>query len=230
MSTSRAPSPSLIAAVEPQLPIKLDQTLTPGLYRIVNDESPKVAIDLSGHDRISVLAYEAHEGENQQWEFSRLGPGYSIRSLYTGGYITLESGVIEGASLIATAFPTSWALEADDFEAGVWRIRWPNSSFVFDFSGDRVHLCNRYPFKPSRLWRLIPVEVDKNPKPIEAHQLEFVTASPKKLKSEPSLSTTADTVIDVEGLKLGGNGEMSITTTTTTVTTSVTRVKRLGLQ
>jgi hypothetical protein len=76
----------------------------------------------------------------------------------------------------------------------------------------------------------MPVDVIKNPKVIEGEaQLEFVTASPKKLGSEPSLSTTADTVIDVEGLKLGGNGEMSITTTTTTVTTSVTTVKRLGL-
>lgn len=44
----------------------------------------------------------------------------------------------------------------------------------------------------------------------------------------PRLSTTADTVIDVEGLRMGGNGEMSITTTTTTVTTSVTVVKRIG--
>jgi hypothetical protein len=50
-----------------------------------------------------------------------LGSGYSIRSPYTGGYITLETGVIEGATLIATAFPMSWVVEADDFEAGVWR-------------------------------------------------------------------------------------------------------------
>ena len=62
MSTPRAPydySPSLVAAfsetTEPQLPIKLDQTLTPGVYRIVNNESPKVAVDLSGYDRSSVL-------------------------------------------------------------------------------------------------------------------------------------------------------------------------------
>lgn len=79
------------------------------------------------------------------------------------------------------------------------------------------------------MWRLVPAEVNT---PIigEGDPLEFVTAAPRSLKSEPFLQTAADTVIDVEGLKLGGNGEMSITTTTTTVTTSVTTVKRLGLQ
>ena len=103
MSTPRAPSdysPSLMGAfsetIEPQLPIKLDQTLTPGVYRIVNDASPKVAVDLSGYDRSSVLgeftsciqtqncgaidltllpAYDVHEEKNQQvgtnWELIR---------------------------------------------------------------------------------------------------------------------------------------------------------------
>ncbi|KIM43918.1 carbohydrate-binding module family 13 protein [Hebeloma cylindrosporum] len=208
---------------------RLDQTLTPGVYRIVNDGSSNIVVDLSAYDKISILAYETNDGENQKWEFSRLGSGYSIRSLYTGGYITLETGVVEGATLIATGFPMSWAVEADDFEAGVWRIRWPNSSFVFDYVGNRVTLCNRYPFCPSRLWRLVPAEVNA-PSVVEGDTLEFVTAAPRNIKSEPSLKTTADTVIDVEGLKLGGNGEMSITTTTTTVTTSVTTVRRLGLQ
>jgi hypothetical protein len=59
MSTPRVPSPSLTAIVsgtiEPQLPIKLDQTLTPGVYRIVNSESSNVAIDLSGYDKSSIL-------------------------------------------------------------------------------------------------------------------------------------------------------------------------------
>ena len=93
----------------------------------------------------------------------------------------------------------------------------------------QVKLCNRYPFSPLRLWRLVPVEV-KTQIIGEGDPLEFVTSAPRNLKPEPSLKTAADTVIDVEGLKLGGNGEMSITTTTTTVTTSITTVKRLGVQ
>ena len=56
--------------------------------------------------------------------------------------------------------------------------------------------------------------------------VEFMTTAPKELEPCPVI-TTADTVIDAEGLKLDGNGEMSITTTTTTVTTSVTTVKRI---
>lgn len=57
--------------------------------------------------------------------------------------------------------------------------------------------------------------------------LEFTTIVPKKIEPSPVI-TSADTVIDAKGLKLGGNGEMSITTTTTTVTTSVTAVKRIA--
>ena len=84
------PSPSITApdyrTIEPQVPLRLDQTLTPGVYRIVNDESSNTVIDLSGHDKSSILgkfrsrtrkhyrepdltvwsAYEAHEGENQK--------------------------------------------------------------------------------------------------------------------------------------------------------------------
>jgi len=84
------PSPSLMApdygTIEPQFPLRLDRTLTPGVYRIVNDESSNIVIDLSGYDKSSILgkfrsytrkhyrepdltvwsAYEAHGGENQK--------------------------------------------------------------------------------------------------------------------------------------------------------------------
>lgn len=64
---------------------------------------------------------------------------------------------------------------------------------------------------------------------VDNNILEFTTHSPRTLEAKPAVLSTADTIVDVEGLKLGGNGEMSITTTTTTVTTSVTTVKRLGV-
>lgn len=58
---------------------------------------------------------------NKQWEIERLGPGYSIRCLFNGAYITLDSGIFEGCSLVGTQYPVSWVIEPDDFEAGIYR-------------------------------------------------------------------------------------------------------------
>lgn len=53
------PSPSLMVAdsgvTEPQIPLRLDQTLTPGVYRIINDEISNIVVDLSGYDKSSIL-------------------------------------------------------------------------------------------------------------------------------------------------------------------------------
>jgi len=53
------PSPSLMAAdsgtIEPQTPLKLDRTLTPGVYRIINDEISNIVVDLSGYDHSTIL-------------------------------------------------------------------------------------------------------------------------------------------------------------------------------
>ncbi|KDR71600.1 hypothetical protein GALMADRAFT_253957 [Galerina marginata CBS 339.88] len=147
--------------------------------------------------------------------------------MQNGCYVTLESSEIDNKGMIATPYPVSWELEVDPYDSVLWRIRWPRSPYVFDLpdiNGHVVQLSNSYPFKPTRLWRLIPVE---NPEANDV--LEFTTTPQKELTAAPPVVTTADTVVDVEGLKLGGNGEMSITTTTTTVTTSVTKIKRLGI-
>lgn len=87
----------------------------------------------------------------------------------------------------------------------------------------QVQLRNSYPFKPTRLWKLVPAE------PLEDHRLpsNSTVAKTKIVSSAPSVVSNADTIIDFEGLGLGGNGEMAITTTTTTVTTSVTKIQRV---
>jgi len=214
-----------------ELPRKAEQSrLELGTYYIANNQNPDMVLDLAGYDLTTILAYGTHGGDNQKWEFAKLGAGYSIQSKHNGSFITLKSDLAENGGLVATPYPVSWDLEADPYEAGLWRIRWPRSSYVFnqpDEKGHIIQLNNTHPFKPTCLWRLIPVEPQQNETGFDA--LEFTTSAPKKLKVEPPALTTADTVIDVEGLKLGGNGEMSITTTTTTVTTSVTKVKRLGV-
>jgi len=89
------------------------------------------------------LGFPVHDGQNQrvrlafyfisrlynekfhtnifaQWEFAPLGEGYSIRSLYNGHYLTIEEGIHDGVRIIASRYPTSWALEVNDFEKGTW--------------------------------------------------------------------------------------------------------------
>jgi len=77
------------------------------------------------------------------------------------------------------------------------------------------------------LWRLVklgPIASDSS------HQSSARNPTPQELIIDPPASTTtADTIIDAEGLKLSGNGELAITTTTTTVTTTVTKVKRVAV-
>ncbi|KAH9475083.1 hypothetical protein JR316_0012189 [Psilocybe cubensis] len=194
-----------------------DGQLKPGIYRIEHAQSHDKVIDLSGYDGVTILGWEKHGGENQKWEFERLGPGYSIKSVFNGTCITLKIGTVDGVSLTASKFPVSWELEAD------------GSDFVFDLGSNtnEVTLRASSPSAPTRLWRLVEEIKLEWPEPeISNKILEFTTRAPTTAK--PSVFSTADTVVDVEGLKFGGNGEMTITTTTTTVTTSVTKVKRLG--
>lgn len=135
---------------------------------------------------------------------------------------------------------------ADDLDI---RIGWPNNAlllFDMDKGGSR-HVCNcllpilSTPFILSvqillqsddsgsygSLWRLVklgPIASDSS------HQSGVRNPTPQELIIDPPASTTmADTIIDAEGLKLGGNGELAVTTTTTTVTTTVTKVKRVAV-
>lgn len=41
--------------IEPQAPLILDQTLIPGVYRIINDNISNIVVDLSGYDKRSIL-------------------------------------------------------------------------------------------------------------------------------------------------------------------------------
>ncbi|KAF8063232.1 hypothetical protein FPV67DRAFT_233952 [Lyophyllum atratum] len=208
----------------------VDHKLRPGVYQIFNFVSG-TTIDLSGTDRKSISGFIPHEGPNQKWEFSPLGKGYSIRSLYTGDYITVEDEIYDGVSIVASPYPLSWALEADDFEQGIWRIAWPNTTrlFVFDLAdqgnskpGTPIQLKERYPFESSRLWRFVLQRATP--------ESTVDSRAPSNIPHQPEspITSTADTIINAEGLKLGGNGELTVTTTTTTITTTVTKVAKLN--
>ncbi|PPQ69124.1 hypothetical protein CVT26_003572 [Gymnopilus dilepis] len=104
-----------------EAPRKGPTHLEPGVYYIANNHNPHMVLDLAGYDLSTVLVYRRHNGDNQKWEFAKLGAGYSIQSKHNGSYITLKSELGEDAALIATPYPVSWELEADSYEPDVWR-------------------------------------------------------------------------------------------------------------
>jgi len=213
-------------------PMEQIRDLAPGIYKIENASIPDCVIDLSGVDNKTIIGFSAHGWENQQWEISPLGAGYSIRSVHTGNYVTIESGLANGTTVVANPYPVSWVFDASDCKEDVWKIGWPNNALLFamDKSGSRHILLqsdDSLSGSCDSLWRLVKLGPIASDSP---HQSSVRNPTPQELIIDPPASTTtADTIIDAEGLKLGGNGELAITTTTTTVTTTVTKVKRVAV-
>lgn len=106
---------------------------------------------------------------------------------------------------------------------GTWKaiLVWVNPLRFFHV---QVRLCEQLDDKPCQIWHLIPVASESETAP----HGKGTTRASKASTIEPPVRTTADTVIDAEGLRIDGNGELAITTTTTTTTTTVTKVKRVN--
>ncbi|KAH8111572.1 ricin B lectin domain-containing protein [Phellopilus nigrolimitatus] len=135
--------------------------LEPGIYIMRNFRSNSV-IDLSGADSKTIIGFPWHGHENQQWEFDRLGDGWYIRSVHTGGYLTIEKGMGNGFPVVANNYPVSWVVEHDETKPNdeVYRILWPNSSFGFDLDngkptpGTKINLWSKMSGAHHQLWRL----------------------------------------------------------------------------
>ena len=82
-----------------------------------------------------------------------MGEGYSIRSLYSSVYLTVEEGAVDGCALVATPFPVSWKVECVREEEQVTircvlskhyrsyayrylriRILWPTKKFAIELA------------------------------------------------------------------------------------------------
>lgn len=75
--------------------------------------------------------FPSHGGDNQQvsacgvlllailignilkWELTPLGLGFSIRSLSSGQYLTIEAGIYNGIPIVASPYPVSWTVQID---------------------------------------------------------------------------------------------------------------------
>ncbi|KAH7317533.1 ricin B lectin domain-containing protein, partial [Rhizoctonia solani] len=67
------------------------------------------AIDLSGGDEQSVIAFGWHGGDNQKWKFEDSGNGlYHIQNVKYGKYLTFPDEPNDGKQVIATDGPREW--------------------------------------------------------------------------------------------------------------------------
>ncbi|KAF9269186.1 hypothetical protein L218DRAFT_994099 [Marasmius fiardii PR-910] len=220
--------------------------LTPGTYKIINVEGG-TAIDLSKDDGKSVLAntekYE--EFSNQQWIFERLGAGYSIRCVRNGAYLSvnLRNGV--GESIEASFYPVSWELQVFDLQNNIYWIGWPEREAVFDlhfgkpWPGNKVNIIDkRDPINKCQLWRLVecaqrstkatPPQSSAERDSVNVASDDWDAYTETTMVSTPTPGQAINDIVNgAKGLRIGGNGELAITTTTTT--TTVTRVKRLNV-
>ncbi|KAI9439118.1 hypothetical protein H4582DRAFT_117902 [Lactarius indigo] len=109
----------IAAARRPVLPAvqKASRKLEPGLYT-VTDVRWGMALDLSGADNRSVIAFGSHGWENQQWEFQSCGSGFVVKSVSSGLFLALEDlqGLHRDGSteVVAGQFPMCWEMEVMD--------------------------------------------------------------------------------------------------------------------
>jgi len=131
----------------------------PGVYEIKNDVLG-VSVDFNEMDRKSVVGYQYHGNGNQQWEFAPLGKGWSIKSVSSGLYLTIEKGIGPGVPIVASEYPAAWNVQIEHDDPGLVRISWPGSESVWDLrdgrGGTPVQLGNRYPqdHPDCKLWRV----------------------------------------------------------------------------
>jgi hypothetical protein len=134
-------------------------SIEPGVYEIKNDLLG-TTVDFNEVDRKSVVAFQYHGKGNQQWELAPLGKGWTIKSVSSGLYLTIEKGIGAGVPIVASEYPVAWNMQAEHGDPGLVRICWPGSEAVWDLRDSRggtpIQLGNRYPQdQPDcKLWRL----------------------------------------------------------------------------
>ncbi|EKM51068.1 uncharacterized protein PHACADRAFT_199900 [Phanerochaete carnosa HHB-10118-sp] len=198
---------------EPKLVVKEKHSWKPGVYSLMNAKSG-TSVDLSGGDRKSIIGFPPHSGKNQQWEFLPSGEGCTIRSVFSGLYLTVEDTVGDGATLIASPYPVSWKVEdVSDEDVASIRILWPTDKYAFDLAdfgsvtpGTKVQLASSRSDERSQRWNLIERETS----PVD---LSF--------KRSPHLESAASNP-PVETVFVTEDKDHTTTTRTTTTSTITT--------
>ncbi|KAJ3486144.1 hypothetical protein NLI96_g4451 [Meripilus lineatus] len=209
--------------LEPPIPTQRPApaaSFSPGVYVLLNFASGS-ALDLSGGDSRSIIGFDCHGRENQQWRFEQFGAGYIIQGIQHGTYLSFEGDLSGGSKIVASKYPVCWKVEVVEHEEKpeseeIVRILWPNDRYAIelqdssDVPGTPVILGDVLCHEKSQIWRFQKVEGE------EVSQCAVPTADPPvSFKETRSETPGTDTVV----VSHDGN-----TTTTTRITTTVTTV------
>jgi len=110
--------------------------IEPGRYKITNRKGG-TALDLSGGDNKSIIGFEAHGQQNQQWDISEPDgeDNQTIQSVSSGKFLTLDAGSPgDGVHIIAGDEPRKWAIRHNGDDHAHWRVFYPGTSFNFDLA------------------------------------------------------------------------------------------------
>ncbi|SJL08067.1 uncharacterized protein ARMOST_11426 [Armillaria ostoyae] len=193
--------------------------LKPGVYNVrlarPNAINNHTHINLAGFDRRSIICWPGHDGKDQKWKFAKLDVGYSIQSVYDDSYLSID---FEDSGLhqiqprpVASSFPVIWDVKLAD--NGEYKIRWPNSSYIFSrgsklVDGSPVVLSKQCADESSQLWYIYDRQTETPAQP----EMDTVVAW-NVCDSSDVVTTTMTTT----------------TTGTTTTTTTTTRKVARGV-
>ncbi|CEL63195.1 hypothetical protein RSOLAG1IB_05237 [Rhizoctonia solani AG-1 IB] len=123
-------------------PYPPEEGLKPGTYRIFNPAAG-TAIQMSYHDPTGVIAWEKHDGKNQQWFLQRSGGGYQFQNRRYGAYLAV--GNTDNYTLVyASRYPTTWLLLKYD---GHYIIQVADKNRVLD-----LHQCLSHNGNIAHIW------------------------------------------------------------------------------
>uniref|UniRef100_A0A8H7XN36 Ricin B lectin domain-containing protein n=1 Tax=Psilocybe cubensis TaxID=181762 RepID=A0A8H7XN36_PSICU len=116
-------------------------------YVLVNKKG-KTVVDLSGTDGRSVIGWERHNGENQQWEVIEVNGGWNLKNVGTGKYLSLGCGIKNGGSVVGSDEPFTWQITQDSEDCNGLRVKVPNTNKDLDLSDNG----NPTPGNPIEIW------------------------------------------------------------------------------
>ncbi|CAE6420180.1 unnamed protein product [Rhizoctonia solani] len=88
--------------------LPVDETLSPGVYRIVSGLTG-TALQVSEHDHTKVVSWQSLEKkESQQWYLERSGSGYKFRNQEHKGLYLSVASTDTHALVTASKFPSTW--------------------------------------------------------------------------------------------------------------------------
>ncbi|KAH8823359.1 hypothetical protein DL96DRAFT_1617353 [Flagelloscypha sp. PMI_526] len=168
----------------------VQESVKPGKYTILNCET-ETFLDLSGYDNRAILGFPYHGWENQQWDIEPLGAGFSIRSVHSRDYLTLDylapGKDSQNWALVCSPYPVAWEFEP---EGDSWRICWPESELVFSLEGMQANGASQAV--------LIPLHL----KPDSRCHLWKLGQCGDLTVSSSVATPSSHTVVEVDGLRI----------------------------